>query len=67
MNIVPSETGPAKAVGLVIPELNGKFTGMAFRVPTSTVSAIDFTAVRPHSNDPRRAIHALDRMAAGGP
>jgi glyceraldehyde 3-phosphate dehydrogenase len=45
MNIVPSETGAAKAVGLVIPELKGKFTGMAFRVPVSTVSVIDFTAV----------------------
>ena len=45
MNIVPSETGAAKAVGLVIPQLKGKFTGMAFRVPTPTVSAIDFTAV----------------------
>src|SRR5207249_6704023 len=44
-NIVPSETGAAKAVTLVIPELKGKFTGMAFRVPTSTVSVIDFTAV----------------------
>jgi len=45
MNIVPSETGAAKAVGLVIPQLKGKFTGMAFRVPTPTVSVIDFTAV----------------------
>ena len=45
LNIVPSETGAARAVGLVIPELKGKFTGMAFRVPTPTVSAIDFTAV----------------------
>jgi glyceraldehyde 3-phosphate dehydrogenase len=45
MNIVPSETGAARAVGLVIPELKGKFHGMAFRVPTSTVSVIDFTAV----------------------
>src|SRR5262249_32989998 len=45
LNIVPSETGAAKAVGLVIPQLKGKFTGMAFRVPTPTVSAIDFTAV----------------------
>jgi glyceraldehyde 3-phosphate dehydrogenase len=44
-NIVPSETGAAKAVGLVIPELKGKFGGMAFRVPTPTVSVIDFTAV----------------------
>jgi len=45
MNIVPSETGAARAVGLVIPELAGKFTGMAFRVPVSTVSVIDFTAL----------------------
>jgi len=45
LNIVPSETGAAKAVGLVIPQLKGKFTGMAFRVPTATVSVIDFTAV----------------------
>ncbi len=44
MNIVPSTTGAAKAVGLVIPELKGKFTGMSFRVPTSTVSVVDFTA-----------------------
>jgi glyceraldehyde 3-phosphate dehydrogenase len=45
LNIVPSETGAARAVGLVIPELKGKFGGMAFRVPTPTVSVIDFTAV----------------------
>jgi glyceraldehyde 3-phosphate dehydrogenase len=44
-NIVPSSTGAAKAVGLVIPELKGKFTGMAFRVPTPTVSVVDFTAL----------------------
>ena len=43
-NIVPSETGAARAVGLVIPELKGKFGGMAFRVPTPTGSVIDFTA-----------------------
>jgi glyceraldehyde 3-phosphate dehydrogenase len=45
LNIVPAETGAARAVGLVIPELQGKFAGMAFRVPTSTVSVVDFTAV----------------------
>lgn len=44
-NIVPSETGAAKAVGLVIPDLKGKFGGMAFRVPTATVSVVDFTAI----------------------
>jgi len=43
-NIVPSETGAAKAIGLVIPELKGRFGGMSFRVPTPTVSVIDFTA-----------------------
>ncbi|MBS1724044.1 MAG: type I glyceraldehyde-3-phosphate dehydrogenase [Armatimonadetes bacterium] len=43
-NVVPSSTGAAKAVGLVIPDLKGKFTGMAFRVPTPTVSVVDFTA-----------------------
>jgi glyceraldehyde 3-phosphate dehydrogenase len=43
-NIVPSETGAAKAVGLVIPELKGRFGGMSFRVPTPTVSVVDFTA-----------------------
>lgn len=44
-NIVPSATGAARAVGLVIPELQGRFSGMAFRVPTPTVSVIDFTAL----------------------
>ena len=44
-NIVPSATGAARAVGLVIPELQGKFSGMAFRVPTPTVSVVDFTAL----------------------
>jgi glyceraldehyde 3-phosphate dehydrogenase len=44
-NIVPSSTGAAKAVGLVIPELKGKFGGMSFRVPTATVSIVDFTAI----------------------
>ncbi len=42
-NIIPSSTGAAKAVGKVIPELNGKLTGMSFRVPTLNVSAVDLT------------------------
>merc|ERR1712151_1091323 len=42
-NVIPASTGAAKAVGVVIPELNGKLTGMAFRVPTQDVSVIDLT------------------------
>ena len=43
INLIPSTTGAAKAVGLVLPEVKGKLTGMAFRVPTPTVSAVDLT------------------------
>jgi len=43
INIIPSSTGAAKAVGLVIPEVKGKLTGMSFRVPTPTVSVVDLT------------------------
>src|SRR6202007_201610 len=42
-NLIPSTTGAAKAVGLVIPEVKGKLTGMSFRVPTPTVSVVDLT------------------------
>ena len=43
INLIPSSTGAAKAVGLVLPEVKGKLTGMAFRVPTPTVSVVDLT------------------------
>jgi glyceraldehyde 3-phosphate dehydrogenase len=51
INIIPSSTGAAKAVGLVCPEVKGKLTGMAFRVPTPTVSCVDLTVktVKPTS------------------
>ena len=45
MNVIPSSTGAAKAVGKVIPVLNGKLTGMAFRIPTADVSVVDLTVV----------------------
>jgi len=66
LNIVPSETGAAKAVGLVIPELKGKFGGMAFRVPTSTVSVVDFTAVLSKEAS-KEEINAAMKAAAEGP
>lgn len=66
MNIVPSETGAARAVGLVIPELKGKFHGMAFRVPTNTVSVIDFTAVLGRAAS-KEEINAAMKEYAEGP
>lgn len=65
LNIVPSETGAAKAVGLVIPELKGKFGGMAFRVPTSTVSVVDFTAILSKEAS-KEEINAAMKQAAEG-
>ena len=65
-NIIPSATGAAKAVGKVIPALNGKLTGMAFRVPTPDVSVVDLTVnlERPASYE---QIKAAMRAAAAGP
>jgi glyceraldehyde 3-phosphate dehydrogenase len=65
MSIIPTTTGAAKAVSLVIPELKGKFDGYAMRVPTSTVSVVDLTVLveRPVSKDELFA--AYDEAAAG--
>jgi glyceraldehyde 3-phosphate dehydrogenase len=65
-NIIPSSTGAAKAVGKVIPELNGKLTGMAMRVPTSNVSVVDLT-VRIEKTASYDEIKAAIKEAANGP
>src|SRR5512140_976397 len=66
MNIIPTTTGAAKAISLVIPDLKGKFDGYALRVPVSTVSVVDFTAEleRDTTNDELRQAF---RDAAAGP
>ena len=65
-NIIPSSTGAAKAVGKVIPELNKKLTGMAFRVPTSDVSVVDLT-VELNKSATYEEICAAVKAAADGP
>ncbi|MCK4872318.1 MAG: type I glyceraldehyde-3-phosphate dehydrogenase [Phycisphaerales bacterium] len=66
MNIIPASTGAAKAVGLCLPQLKGKITGMAFRVPTCDVSVVDLTfrTAKPTS---LAAINAAMKAAAEGP
>ena len=65
MNIIPSTTGAAKAVGKVIPKLNGKLTGMAFRVPTADVSVVDLT-VRTKNDTSLEEIKAAFKKASEG-
>lgn len=65
MNIIPGSTGAAKAVGKVIPKLNGKLTGMAFRVPTADVSVVDLT-VRLQKETSYEAIKQAFKKASEG-
>merc|ERR1712038_2032607 len=65
-NIIPSSTGAAKAVGKVLPKLNGKLTGMAFRVPTPDVSVVDLTC-RLERGAKYADIVAKVKEAAAGP
>lgn len=66
MNIIPSSTGAAKAVGLVLPEVQGKLTGMAFRVPTPTVSVVDLTVKTTKSTSYKEICQKM-KEAADGP
>jgi glyceraldehyde 3-phosphate dehydrogenase len=66
INIIPSSTGAAKAVGLVLPEVQGKLTGMAFRVPTPTVSVVDLT-VKTEKSTTYEEICSKMKEAAEGP
>ena len=65
MSIIPTTTGAAKAVSLVIPELKGKFDGFAMRVPTSTVSVVDFVAKVKNPGSTEDLLAAFDAAAAG--
>ncbi|KAG5410373.1 hypothetical protein IGI04_006692 [Brassica rapa subsp. trilocularis] len=65
-NIIPSSTGAAKAVGKVLPELNGKLTGMAFRVPTPNVSVVDLTC-RLEKGASYEDVKAAIKFASEGP
>jgi len=65
-NIIPTTTGAAKAVGLVVPEVMGKMTGYALRVPTPTVSLVDLTCMVGKDTD-AKSVNAMFEKAANGP
>lgn len=65
MSIIPTTTGAAKAVALVVPELQGKFDGFAMRVPTSTVSVVDFVAKVNNPGSTEDLLAAFDAAASG--
>jgi len=66
-NIIPSSTGAAKAVGKVIPELNKKLTGMAFRIPTSDVSVVDLTCELIKEASYEQVVAAMKAASEAGP
>lgn len=66
-NIIPSSTGAAKAVGVVIPELNKKLTGMAFRIPTSDVSVVDLTVELNKAATYEEICAAMKKASESGP
>src|SRR3990170_5144846 len=66
-NIIPSSTGAAKAVGVVMPELKGKLTGMAFRVPTSDVSVVDLTVELNKAASYEEICKAMKAASESGP
>ncbi len=65
MSIIPTSTGAARAISLVVPELKGKFDGFALRVPTSTVSLVDFVAKVSNPGSTEDLLAAFDAAAAG--
>jgi len=65
-NIIPTSTGAARALALVIPELKGRFDGMSLRVPTVTVSIVDFVAIV-RKETTKDAVNAAFKEAAAGP
>ena len=67
MSMIPTSTGAAKAVGLVLPELNGKLDGVAIRVPTPNVSVVDLNFIAARDDQRRRGQRRDPRAAADGP